>query len=264
MRHIFLYFITFIVAQIVATAAVAAVWPWLTGQSPLSAEGLIATSALSSLITIVWFLCTGWWGRSTDFFRRPKAWLTIGLSVLLGLAMLLPLQHMEELIPQAWRQDVLGDTFRFIMASPWGFIPVALLAPLAEEIVFRGAIQSAALGYFARRMPNAVRARTIALWLTAVLFAVVHGNPAQMPHALIVGLLLGWLTLLTGSIIPAIAVHFTNNAAAYLLAHLRPETIDMTAREMFGPHATAYFVTILALALVCGLCLALLIRYNER
>lgn len=264
MRHIFLYFITFIAAQVMATAAVAAAWPWLTGQSPLSAEGLIATSALSSLITIVWFLTMGWWGRATTFFRRPKAWLTIALCVGLGLAMLLPLQHMEELLPPSWRQDVLGDTFRFIMASPWGFIPVALLAPLAEEIVFRGAIQSAAQGYFSARMRNAVRAKTAALWLTAALFAVVHGNPAQMPHALLVGLLLGWLTMLTGSIIPAIAIHFTNNAAAYLLAHLRPETIDMTARELFGPHATAYYATILALALVCGLCLALLIRYNER
>jgi membrane protease YdiL (CAAX protease family) len=47
-------------------------------------------------------------------------------------------------------------------------------------------------------------------------------NPAQMPHAFIIGLLLGWMYWRTGSILPGVAYHWSNNSAAFVMYALYP------------------------------------------
>ena len=73
-------------------------------------------------------------------------------------------------------------------AAPGGaarFFRVCLLAPLAEEGVFRGAVQR-------RAQPLG---REQAILLQAVLFALQHGNVAAMVYLLVCGLGLGgWQT----------------------------------------------------------------------
>ena len=73
-----------------------------------------------------------------------------------------------------------------------------------------------------------------AIAVSAVIFAVVHANPAQMPHALLIGLLLGWMYYRTGSILPGIALHWVNNTAAYVFYVLFPFAADMKLTEFFG------------------------------
>ena len=69
---------------------------------------------------------------------------------------------------------------------------------------------------------------------SAAIFAIVHANPAQMPHALLIGILLGWLYCRTGSILPGVAVHWVNNTAAYVFERLFPQMSDTTLTEFFG------------------------------
>jgi hypothetical protein len=59
--------------------------------------------------------------------------------------------------------------------------------------------------------------------VSAALFALIHFNPAQMPHAFVIGLLLGWMYQRTGSLAPAIAFHWANNTVAYLLFRAYPD-----------------------------------------
>jgi membrane protease YdiL (CAAX protease family) len=89
------------------------------------------------------------------------------------------------------------------------------LAPLAEELVFRGAILRALL----RWHKNA----WVGIAISAVLFAIIHMNPAQMPHAFFVGLLLGWMYYRTDSIVPGVVFHWVNNSVAYVLYNLYPD-----------------------------------------
>jgi hypothetical protein len=48
-------------------------------------------------------------------------------------------------------------------------------------------------------------------------------NPVQMPHAFLIGLLLGWMYWRTGSILPGIAQHWANNSAAYVIYTFYPD-----------------------------------------
>ena len=79
---------------------------------------------------------------------------------------------------------------------------IAVLAPLFEEFVFRGII----LGKL-RRFGNGV-----AIFGSAVLFGLFHGNFIQIPFAFLCGLALGYVVVRTGSLWASIAVHFLNNS----------------------------------------------------
>ena len=85
------------------------------------------------------------------------------------------------------------------------FLHHCAAAPIAEELVFRGAIQGLAkpLG------------RWQAVLLQAVLFAVQHGTPAGMAYALVCGLALGALRERTGKVWPGMLLHTLNNLLVF-------------------------------------------------
>jgi hypothetical protein len=58
-------------------------------------------------------------------------------------------------------------------------------------------------------------------------------NPAQMPHAFLIGLLLGWMYWRTDSIVPGVVYHWVNNTVAYVMYNLYPNP-DLTLVELFG------------------------------
>jgi len=99
-------------------------------------------------------------------------------------------------------------------ASPMLRIPLALLVvtvgPLVEELLFRGVLLSAAMRY--------VPAGTATV-ITALLFACVHLPDLgflwyALPNLLMLGLVLAWLRIQSGSIWPAVLAHAVNNALA--------------------------------------------------
>lgn len=85
----------------------------------------------------------------------------------------------------------------------WGaFMKVAVVAPVVEELIFRGLILQ---GF--RRNYNALTA----VFMSALLFALFHLNPWQFPATFVLGLLLGWIIIRTNNIILAIIGHSINN-----------------------------------------------------
>ncbi|MDP3068820.1 MAG: glutamate-5-semialdehyde dehydrogenase [Opitutaceae bacterium] len=94
-----------------------------------------------------------------------------------------------------------------VEASWQGPLLAIVIAPVTEEIVFRGLILR---GLLARWRPWP------AIVLSSVLFGVMHLNPAQLPVALLIGGLLGWIYVRTRSLGLCIAGHALNNASSYL------------------------------------------------
>ena len=85
----------------------------------------------------------------------------------------------------------------------WGaFMKVAVVAPIVEELIFRGLILQ---GF--RRNYKAFTA----VVMSALLFALFHLNPWQFPATFLLGLLLGWIMLRTNNILLAILGHSINN-----------------------------------------------------
>lgn len=82
---------------------------------------------------------------------------------------------------------------------------LCLAAPLAEELVFRGVVQS-----FLQPLGSGG-----AVMVQALLFAMQHGSAAAMVYALCMGLVLGWMRQRTGSVLPGIVLHIINNLLVF-------------------------------------------------
>lgn len=91
-------------------------------------------------------------------------------------------------------------------------IVIALLAGVAEELFFRGFIQT--------RLAQRWSARTAVL-VTAVCFGVMHADLVHSPLAFCLGLWLGFVCERAGSLWPAIVTHVANNGVATLCAGVR-------------------------------------------
>ena len=103
------------------------------------------------------------------------------------------------------------------------------------EVVFRGAIL--------RTLLSSMQSKWGAICFTAALFALIHANPAQMPHAFLMGWLMGWLYMRTGSILPAVVFHWANNTMAYLIAVAYPGK-DMKLVDIFSGNETAVLLSV--------------------
>ena len=143
--------------------------------------------------------------------------------VLAALGALVPSIWLQEHMPEL--PNIVEDEFDMIMKERLGYMVVGLLAPLAEEMVFRGAILRSLLRW--KQNP------WIGIAISALLFALIHMNPAQMPHAFLIGLLLGWMYYRTDSIVPGVVYHWVNNTVAYVMYNLYPNP-DITLVELFG------------------------------
>lgn len=90
------------------------------------------------------------------------------------------------------------------------FISTAVVPPLTEEFAFRGVVLGALKKY----------GNGFAIMTSAIIFGVVHGNFQQIPFAFLVGLILGFVTIKTGSIWLAVGIHAFNNAFSVFLDYI--------------------------------------------
>lgn len=108
--------------------------------------------------------------------------------------------------------EFINDAFEELAISPIILIlSVLVIAPIYEEIVFRGIL----LKGMAKKINP-----TLALVVSAFFFALVHMNIPQGINAFLLGLVIGFIYLNTGSIYLCMFAHFTNNFLALSLSSL--------------------------------------------
>ena len=153
-------------------------------------------------------------GRPKDEYlglRRPSSWsLAAGLIVLVLIgvfalsAVLSPLLHPGEeqgLVPKTWHPD---------RAAPFvaNFLVVAVLAPIVEEITFRG------LGYKLLEPFG----KWTAILLVGLLFGLAHGLVEALPILAAFGAGLAYVRMRTGSVYPGMIVHSAFNSLVLIVA----------------------------------------------
>ena len=143
---------------------------------------------------------------------RPRSWKQAaqktGLALvaiwIIGAALNIFLEAGEEqgLVPPDWEPD---------RAAPFAanFVVVALVAPVVEELTYRG------IGFAAVRDAFGAGA---AIAVTALAFGLAHGLVVGLPVLTIFGAILAWLRLRTDSLYPPIALHAVFNGAALIAA----------------------------------------------
>ena len=105
-------------------------------------------------------------------------------------------------------EDNLSDVFNGLSRNPLGILGLAVLAPVLEEVLFRGAIQGALMRFYGRPWPAIITA--------ALVFGIFHWNPVQVVCATLLGIVFGWIYYRTGSLLSVIVGHVLNNSFAVM------------------------------------------------
>ena len=128
--------------------------------------------------------------------------------------------------------------FGFILSM----LAVAVTPALVEEFATRGMTLSAAKQY----------GEDFGILVSALLFALMHGNLVQIPFAFIMGIVIGFAVIKTGSVVTGMAIHFLNNAISVSMSYLSSGIESVVVSAVIS---LAYFV-VCALLLFVGIYLA--------
>lgn len=167
--------------------------------------------------------------------KGPGAWPMVLFAggLIVGLPLIEWTNALCEQLP--WPQSVLDleaaaeSAAAAVIGPPTGANPlvailiVGVLTGVAEELFFRGALQR----ILATR-PMSVHA---AVWLTAVIFSLMHGQPVGFVARTLLGAWFGYAAALTGSLWTAVILHALNNSLAVgaELLHFDPSPSTITA-----------------------------------
>lgn len=179
----------------------------------VSSIGIVIQYAI--MLGILLLIARGLPKRDVFALRRPASWKRAGgLAVLVLLAIygvaaaytgLLSLlgdydaSEEQGLVPDEWDPSRAAPFIAF-------FIGVTVIAPIVEELTYRG------MGVSLLRPYGTV----LAIAVTGVLFGLAHGLLIGLPVLTFFGLAIAWLRVRTDSIYPPIAMHGTFNAIALI------------------------------------------------
>ena len=143
--------------------------------------------------------------------RRPTSWRTaLKIALGIGIGMVVLTYLLTPLLEPGREQGVTPDTWQPKHAAAYiaNGIVVAMVAPIVEELTFRG------LGYSLL----ARYGRWLAIIGTGLLFALAHGLVNAFPFLAAFGIGLAYLRSRVDSVYPGMIVHGLFNAIALTVA----------------------------------------------
>ena len=114
---------------------------------------------------------------------------------------------------------------------------VGILPAILEEFALRGVV----MGLLRKKFGDGA-----AIVISALLFGLLHGNIQQIPFAFGVGLILGYATVYSGSLVPAMIIHAMNNSISVVLTFATASVSPMISQVIM----LLYY----AVSLLVGLC----------
>jgi membrane protease YdiL (CAAX protease family) len=175
----------------------------------------------------------GWTSLGLRVEGRDSVWLLAGVALQVVLPLLIfPL---VDLISEGEGGQVIGDEVRSLDSSTAKLLialTIAVLAPVTEELLFRGILLQAILPAHPKSAP----------WIVALVFAVFHifglaGDIGRallltMPVFFVIGLILALLTIRRQRLGPAIFLHAGFNLLGLLLLFVPEDVLNEALRQV--------------------------------
>ena len=142
--------------------------------------------------------------------RRPDSWRRAAVvAVPVFILVFLAITAMDQALHGSEEQALVPKEWEPSHASAFAanFVVVALVAPFAEELLFRGV--GVSLLY-----PRLGKWATIIA--IGIAFGLYHGLVEALPELALFGSALAWLRLRTGSVVPGMVAHALFNAVGLL------------------------------------------------
>ncbi len=185
----------------------------------------------------------------------PKSAIALPMAVLLGISL-----HPLYVLLASWISAVYPISETAVTAmkpftdqistAPLFYVVLlmAVLPAICEELAYRGFMFGGL-----ERDGSPVRA----ILVTSIVFGISHGVLQQSISATCMGMLLGWVSLRTGSVLPGMLIHVTNNALSVSLgriAELNYRGLDLFVRVTAdGPEYQPIWTVIAGCVAICCL-----------
>jgi membrane protease YdiL (CAAX protease family) len=168
-----------------------------------------------AILTILPFVKTQW-KSILEHIWNPTSLALMLLSVLFFLFMLPFAEFMTSMIPTSgneWLeklyQEIMFAFEKMLDYKVAGFITVCILAPIIEEILFRGILL--------RGLLQNGTSPILAIFLSSFLFGLAHLNPWQFLGAGLLGAIFGFVYYRTKSLWLPIFLHALNNTISFVM-----------------------------------------------
>lgn len=203
--------------------------------------------------------------RVADFLRIRRVGVASIVLAVVGLAALMPIVqwlgavNAELPIPDSIREfeSTLSAPLEGLISNKNLLIAnlfmIAVTPAICEELLFRGYIQ--------RQLERSMGVY-VAVIATGVLFGAYHLQLTKIVPLAVLGIYMAYLTWITGSIIPAVIVHFANNAFAVLVSVFAEESESLTPEELAEMSVPWYWVVGGIVGLI--ICVKLLNAYSQK
>lgn len=188
---------------------------------------LVVTSMVGGIVAVLWYRFGIVKKYSREQWQELKQNVCNGKTITMFAVTAIGCYSMALLLAQLIAVLIPGsmETYHEVMGtalngnSVLSFLAVVILAPIAEELAFRGII----FRILEKHCPIVA-----AIVIQAVLFGVYHMNIMQGLYVLPLALILGYTAYKTKSVLPCIFIHVINNLMPTLLSVL-PENTPVVA-----------------------------------
>ena len=183
---------------------------------------------LGNIVTIAIFLGKRYVKLSTGRLEHSKLWKMVCMAALVSWGWqfteggILELIEIDKLFPD--EMEELEQRYS-IMEGIYGLIAGGIVAPIVEEIGFRGVLMGGLLRMRCKPW--------IAIAISALIFAFYHGTYTQLIGTAVFGIITGWLYWRTRSLIPGMIIHVVNNSTISILEMLSSEEPEDTSKIVY-------------------------------
>ena len=191
-------------------------------------------------------------------FKMP--WHTYLLIVAVGIISLFGMQYFINAVDDlleliGFSLDVSSPDVPESLTNPQSFgifalsvVITCVLPAITEELLFRGIIF------------NGLRKRfndVCSIFLSALMFALMHQNIQQLVYPFLLGSIMAWINLRTGSLISSMLVHFINNFLVILFTYLS----NVTSFSLALPGEWWFYLLATALLAITAIIIYLIDRF---
>ena len=220
------------------------------------------TQVLTMAVPTVVIAAVYFRGRQRAFYRMDfggRRWL-MALAGMVVMLLIVPLDEALTRWNEAWDLGALGESLRAMQDTTEGLVNdmfaqtsvggllvnllvIGLVPAVCEELFFRTGIQNLLERWFTGNYEGAAPRRGrgfgmhAAVWVTAAVFSLFHGEMFSFMPRLLMGAVLGYLYVYGGSLLVNMAAHFINNATLVVLYWLYSNglsPVDPTGDLMIG------------------------------
>ena len=202
---------------------------------------------LSGIATVAFLGCLRMFDWRQTFRISSIDWHTGIIGIVAAAFGVASLDIAEEMLDLP---DYMQETFIEMSSTIEGAMCIAVISPLAEELVFRECL----LGQLLRHGTQ----KWIAIIVSSIVFGIIHFNPIQIPFATAIGFILSIIYYKSGNIVLTSIIHILNNSAAVLQMRILGDTaIDFRLTEWLG----GFILSVLCAVTAMAVCVVMLHKF---